>query len=161
MKVQFLPSGAELIAEPGMTIMQALHRAGLSIDAPCGGNGTCKKCKVKVSDAEGERVVLACQTVITGDMTVDISREDEGHRILMGGITREVASIPSVSVHTLQIPRPSTDDLRSCWLRLCAAAEEAAGLPAGSKRSTRSIPCGSTVSRNGRCGGRSGLRAVR
>ena len=134
MKVQFLPSGAELIAEPGMTIMQALHRAGLSIDAPCGGNGTCKKCKVKVSDADGERVVLACQTVITGDMTVDISREDEGHRILMGGITREVASLPSVSVHTLQIPRPSTDDLRSCWLRLCAAAEEAAGLPSGSIR---------------------------
>ena len=82
MKVVFLPSGAEMIAEPGMTIMQALHRAGLNIDAPCGGNGTCKKCKVKVTDSKGERIVLACQTVITGDMTVDISREDEGHRIL-------------------------------------------------------------------------------
>ena len=134
MKVLFQPSGAELIAEPGMTIMQALHKAGLNIDAPCGGNGTCKKCKVKVTDAEGERTVLACQTVITGDMTVDISREDEGHRILMLGITREVASTPSVSVYTLQIPRPSTEDLRSCWLRLCAAAEEAAGLPGGSIR---------------------------
>lgn len=134
MKVVFLPSGAEMIAEPGMTIMQALHRAGLNIDAPCGGNGTCKKCKVKVTDSKGERIVLACQTVITGDMTVDISREDEGHRILMGGITREVASVPSVSVHTVQVPRPTTDDLRSCWLRLCAAAEEAAALPAGSIR---------------------------
>ncbi len=134
MKVRFLPSGAELIAEPGMTIMQALHRAGLNIDAPCGGNGTCKKCKVKVQDAQGERIVLACQTVISGNMTVDISREDEGHRILMGGITREVDAIPAVSVHTLQIPRPSTDDLRSCWLRLCSAAEEAAALPSGSIR---------------------------
>ena len=134
MKVVFLPSGAEMIAEPGMTIMQALHQAGLNIDAPCGGNGTCKKCKVKVNDSQGERTVLACQTVITEDMTVDISREDEGHRILMGGITREVAPVPSVSVYTLQIPRPSTDDLRSCWLRLCTAAEEAAGLPSGSIR---------------------------
>ena len=134
MKVVFQPSGAELIAEPGMTIMQALHRAGLNIDAPCGGNGTCKKCKVKVTDADGQRTVLACQTVITGDMTVDISREDEGHRILMGGITREVAATPSVSVRTIQVPRPSTTDLRSCWLRVCAAAEEAAGLPAGTIR---------------------------
>ena len=134
MKVVFQPSGAELIAEPGMTIMQALHRAGLNIDAPCGGNGTCKKCKVKVTDAEGQRTVLACQTVITGDMTVDISREDEGHRILMGGITREVAATPSVSVYTIHVPRPSTTDLRSCWLRVCAAAEEAAGLPAGTIR---------------------------
>ncbi len=131
MKVVFQPSGAEIIAEPGMTIMQAFHRSGLNIDAPCGGNGTCKKCKVKVTDAEGERTVLACQTVITGDITVDISREDEGHRILMGGITREVAATPSVSIYTLRIPRPSTDDLRSCWLRLCESAEAAAGLPAG------------------------------
>lgn len=134
MKVVFLPSGAEMIAEPGMTIMQALHRAGLNIDAPCGGNGTCKKCKVKVTDSDGERIVLACQTVISGDMTVDISREDEGHRILMGGITREVAPIPSVSVHTVQVPRPTTEDLRSCWLRLCTAVEEDAALPAGSIR---------------------------
>ena len=134
MKVIFQPSGAELIADPGMTIMQALHKAGLNIDAPCGGNGTCKKCKVKVTDSEGERTVLACQTVITGDMTVDISREDEGHRILMGGITREVAATPSVSVYTVQVPKPSTEDLRSCWLRLCTAAEEAAGLASGSIR---------------------------
>ena len=134
MKVVFLPSGAEMIAEPGMTIMQALHRAGLNIDAPCGGNGTCKKCKVKVTDSDGERIVLACQTVISGDMTVDISREDEGHRILMGGITREVAPIPSVSVHTVQVPRPTTEDLRSCWLRLCTAVEKDAALPAGSIR---------------------------
>ena len=124
-----------MIAEPGMTIMQALHRAGLNIDAPCGGNGTCKKCKVKVTDSDGERIVLACQTVISGDMTVDISREDEGHRILMGGITREVAPIPSVSVHTVQVPRPTTEDLRSCWLRLCTAVEKDAALPAGSRPS--------------------------
>lgn len=134
MKVVFLPSGAEMIAEPGMTIMQALHRAGLNIDAPCGGNGTCKKCKVKVSDSQGDRIVLACQTVITEDMTVDISREDEGHRILMGGITREVAPVPSISVHTVQVPRPSTEDLRSCWRRLCAAVEDAAALPSCSIR---------------------------
>ncbi len=134
MKVLFMPSGAELIAEPGMTIMQALHKAGLHIDAPCGGNGTCKKCKVKVRDQQGERTVLACQTVIDGDMTVDISREDEGHRILMGGITREVAPTPSLSVHTLQVPRPSTTDLRSCWRRLSETAAEAVGVPASSIR---------------------------
>lgn len=128
MKVVFLPSTAELIAEPGMTIMQALHKAGLRIDAPCGGNGTCKKCKVRVIDGDGERVVLACQTVITHDMTVDISGEDEGHRILMGGITREIADNPAVSVLKLEIPKPTTSDLRSCWKRVSDAVAEKTGI---------------------------------
>ena len=118
MKVVFLPSGAEMIAEPGMTIMQALHLAGLNIDAPCGGNGTCKKCKVMITDEDGTREVLACQTKITRDIIVDLPRKDEGHRILMGGITREIAPTPAVKVYTVEVPKPGTSDLRDCWRRL-------------------------------------------
>ncbi len=127
MKVTFLPSGVSIEATPGMTIMQALHQAGLRIDAPCGGNGTCHKCKVKVTDSAGQSTVLACRTEITEDITVDISKEDEGHRILMGGITREVAANPPVEVLTLQVPRPSTEDLRACWTRLRDTAAKASG----------------------------------
>ena len=118
MRVTFLPSGDTVTVEAGTTIMQALRQAGLRIDAPCGGNGTCHKCKVLVRDSQGERSVLACQTPVTEDMTVDISRADEGHRILMGGITREVAPTPAVRVYTLHLPKPGTSDLRDCWQRL-------------------------------------------
>lgn len=127
MKVTFLPSGVSIEATPGMTIMQALHQAGLRIDAPCGGNGTCHKCKVKVTDSSGQSTVLACRTEIKGDITVDISKEDEGHRILMGGITREVAADPPVEVLTVDVPKPTTGDLRSCWTRLRDEAAKASG----------------------------------
>ena len=96
MKVTFKPSGLIYEAREGMSIMDAIRFNDLKLDAPCGGNGTCKKCKVMVTDEKGTREVLACMTKITGDITVDISRKDEGHRILMGGITREVAPPPAV-----------------------------------------------------------------
>lgn len=130
-KVTFLPSGTEWEAVEGMTIMEAIRAAGLRLDAPCGGNGTCGKCRVRILEADREREVLACQTKITENMTVDIARADEGHRILMGGITREVASSPAVRVCTLDIPRPDTGDLRDCWLRLCDTLADAAGRPDG------------------------------
>ncbi len=134
MKVTFKPSGLIYEARSGMSIMDAIRFNDLKLDAPCGGNGTCKKCKVTVTDEKGTREVLACQTKITGDITVDISRKDEGHRILMGGITREVAPTPAVKVYTLDIPKPSTADLRDCWLRLTDTLSEAMGIAAGSFR---------------------------
>lgn len=116
--ITFKPSGVVFEAAEGMTIMESIRAAGLKLDAPCGGNGTCKKCKVKITDAEGTREVLACQTRIDHELTVDISRSDEGHRILMGGITRDVDPTPAISVYTLDIPKPDTSDLRDSWLRL-------------------------------------------
>ncbi len=130
MKVTFKPSGLVYEARAGMSIMDAIRFNDLKLDAPCGGNGTCKKCKVIVTDEKGTREVLACMTKITGDMTVDISRKDEGHRILMGGITREVAPTPAINVYTLDIPKPSTSDLRDCWKRLTDSVSAAAGTAA-------------------------------
>lgn len=130
MKITFQPSGILFEAKSGMTIMEAIHASGLRIDAPCGGNGTCKKCKVILKDSHGEREVLACQTKLTEDATVDISRKDEGHRILMGGITREIAPNPAVKVYTLEIPRPTTEDLRDCWHRVKDSFSTVSGIPA-------------------------------
>ena len=92
MKVAFKPSGVVYEAREGMSIMDAIRANDLKLDAPCGGNGTCKKCKVTVTDDQGTREVLACQTKITGDMTVDISRKDEGHRIRHCRATKKPAA---------------------------------------------------------------------
>lgn len=127
MQVTFLPSKLSFEAPENMTIMEAIRAAGLKLDAPCGGNGTCKKCKVKITDGMGTREVLACQTRITEPMTVDITRADEGHRILMGGITRDVDPTPALSVYTLEVPKPDTGDLRDCWLRLRDTLAAASG----------------------------------
>ena len=65
-RVTVLPLQQNMEAADGENLLQALRRAGFAIDAPCGGNGSCGKCKVTVNGAE----VLACRTAIHGDMTV-------------------------------------------------------------------------------------------
>ncbi|MCL2042845.1 MAG: corrinoid activation/regeneration protein AcsV [Treponema sp.] len=35
-------------ASPGESLPEAARRAGIALDAPCGGNGTCGKCRVRV-----------------------------------------------------------------------------------------------------------------
>lgn len=58
-------------AVPGQTVLDAVRAAGgLSIHAPCGGQGTCKKCTVYLSGPEGEFPVLACRTEVRDGMTV-------------------------------------------------------------------------------------------
>jgi Uncharacterized metal-binding protein len=55
-----------------MTIMQAAAEAGIELEGPCGGKGTCGKCRVKIIDKGKEERVLACRTKIEADMTVEI-----------------------------------------------------------------------------------------
>ncbi|MDO4260918.1 MAG: ASKHA domain-containing protein [Eubacteriales bacterium] len=54
-------------AKEGMTVLEAERAAGLTPDAPCGGNGKCGKCRILADGVER----LACQTMIRGDMEVD------------------------------------------------------------------------------------------
>ena len=63
-------------AVEGESILAALHAAGIAApDAPCGGNGTCKKCLVHVA---GLGDVLSCKTAVSGDLTVTIPRQNQG-----------------------------------------------------------------------------------
>jgi len=45
-------SGAEyaysVFAEPGESLLETAQRAGVALDAPCGGRGTCGKCRIKI-----------------------------------------------------------------------------------------------------------------
>lgn len=75
-------------AEEGMTLLEAEIAAGLVPDAPCGGAGKCGKCRVT---ADG-RKVLACQTRIDCDMTVDTDFvEEDKVQILIDGCERHVS----------------------------------------------------------------------
>ena len=60
-----------LSAVPGQTLLDAIRaREGLPIHAPCGGQGTCKKCTVYLVTESGETPVLACRTEVQDGMTV-------------------------------------------------------------------------------------------
>ena len=80
-------NGRTLKAEGGEKLLSVLQKWGLAPDAPCGGRGTCGKCKVTVNGEE----VLACHTEITSDMTV-ILPEKEKTDILTESIAVQAAA---------------------------------------------------------------------
>ena len=85
-KITFLPSGQTVNVEVGTEVVDASRLAGIMIDLPCGGKGTCGKCLVRVTHgsltskpdmqiADGETAsgfVLACRSTIDGDAVVTI-----------------------------------------------------------------------------------------
>lgn len=58
-----------LSVEPNMSVLDAL-RTEAEISAPCGGQGTCGKCRIWLVDSEGEASALACRTKVRDGMTL-------------------------------------------------------------------------------------------
>lgn len=107
----------------GTTILEAERLAGLLPDAPCGGAGTCGKCRVTVN----RQTVKACQTKIQQDLHVDTSGFSslEEAVVLTEGFSRPVAFRPGVSVHSIALEKTVPGDRRSDWERMLAALSEA------------------------------------
>ncbi len=88
-RVTFLPHEIEIEVAPGTSIIQAALDARVHINASCGGEGVCGKCRVRIEEgaveggvseklsaedlAQGYR--LACQALVTGDCRVRIPVE--------------------------------------------------------------------------------------
>ena len=85
--VTFQPQGLSVSVEAGSNLLQTQILAGLRPDAPCGGKGTCGKCKVLLDGQE----VLACKTTVDRDMTV-FTKEKADTKILTEGL--QVATRP-------------------------------------------------------------------
>lgn len=86
-RITVLPQKQNIEAAAGENLLHILRSAGFFVNAPCGGNGSCGKCKVWIGGEE----FLACRTVIDRDMTVSLP-DSEADRILTGGITQPTAS---------------------------------------------------------------------
>lgn len=100
-EITFRPQGITLTAADGTTLLQAAREAGLTLEAPCDGRGTCGKCLVKaggvLSDpSETERkwlekqpaagLRLACQARIHGPVQVELlAGQEEGFVTLAEG----------------------------------------------------------------------------
>jgi uncharacterized 2Fe-2S/4Fe-4S cluster protein (DUF4445 family) len=76
-------------ATPGETLLDALRNNGFDIYSPCGGNGTCGKCKVLV---KGEGVVTSCIFNISGPIEVILPDK------------REAKVLVAQHAHTIQLP---------------------------------------------------------
>ncbi|MFO7871330.1 MAG: ASKHA domain-containing protein [Kiritimatiellia bacterium] len=90
-KVTFQPAGRSVYVLPGTLLLEAAGRAGIPLQTPCGGRGTCGKCKVRVIDghcpasSSAQKALtadqlksnyrLACQTYIEETLVVEIPHE--------------------------------------------------------------------------------------
>lgn len=85
--VTFHPAGHQILAAPGTTIWAAARELGLVLEAPCGGHGTCGKCRVAVQQNGETRSVLACQTAVEDGMVVTLPNTAGAEKILTEGTT--------------------------------------------------------------------------
>ena len=90
-QVSFLPSGVTAHVAAGTGLVEAARQAGITIGLPCGGKGTCGKCRVRVAQgsletketallSDEERTlgwVIACLSTVTADVAVAIPQESD------------------------------------------------------------------------------------
>jgi len=65
------PQNLTIESSGNCTLLELLQQSGLHPDAPCGGKGTCGKCRVLVDGKEA----LSCQTTVDRDMTVTLPQK--------------------------------------------------------------------------------------
>jgi 2Fe-2S ferredoxin len=95
-KVTLRPDNTVVQIEEGKNLLVALREAGTYIKSSCGGHATCTDCIIKIVSGEDNltpppfeelkllgnvfhitKERLACQTMIIGDVTIDISKHDK------------------------------------------------------------------------------------
>ncbi|SJZ41355.1 ASKHA domain-containing protein [Selenihalanaerobacter shriftii] len=134
-KIIGLEEDLNLKAEFSDNLLSFLQKNDIEVDANCGGNGVCGKCKVKVkgevsdvkikerdllSKLELERGIrLACLTTIEGDIEVELISEGRSTlRILDEGDEDELHLEPLIQKDYLELEEPTLEDQASDWTRI-------------------------------------------
>jgi uncharacterized 2Fe-2S/4Fe-4S cluster protein (DUF4445 family) len=135
--ITFHPSGTSIEAAPDTVLLDVIHKAGILLEASCGGEGVCGKCLVRIrdgcvqSDASQELTesqmdqgyVLACKSRIL-ETAVIVEIPEHGARSggqfidetdVMGFIgwddfIRSQALDPPVAKYLLEVPKPRLQD---------------------------------------------------
>jgi len=120
------PPGKTLYVLPGTRLVEAVVAVELALDLPCGGEGTCGKCRVRITRGAGEPgpaerraftpeeldqgFRLACQVVVEAPLEVEIPRTSllaSAHKILArAGQTAEMEADPAVAKRWVELPPP-------------------------------------------------------
>ncbi len=142
MRVTFLPDDVTVDVERGVSLMQAAELAEVQLHAPCGGKGTCGRCKVIISgsvDAERDSHIsdaewaagyrLACRSGVAGDVTVMVPDPPELSRPrVLVRTPGEVSNMtPIVQRSSIEVPVASMDDPTALLERVLGSAGEGIG----------------------------------
>ena len=151
--VRFLPSGSAAAARPDETLLAAARRAGVVLDAPCAGEGTCGKCGVWLAPDHAERVVVldpsvlpeaklreglvpACQALPLADVEVILPRVAAGGQIqtVVDGYPDGAGAGIGQATHHLSNPHISKQYLPAEDRTLVRAGDEVIGTEPGDTR---------------------------
>ncbi|MGO9080578.1 MAG: ASKHA domain-containing protein [Streptosporangiaceae bacterium] len=136
----FAPHGTRVRVPPGVTVFDAASWNGIAIDSTCGGHGTCRKCKIRVTggsvpasplDArafsadqlrDGWR--LACRALATQDLDVEVPPLVTRPKAATVGVGRQVILRPAVQKRYLELAEPSLADQRTDLERVLGALDD-------------------------------------
>jgi len=147
-RVTLLPDGKTVEVPTGSLVVEATRLAGIEVAQPCGGQGRCGRCSVRL-EGDGFRrrsalrlsgadldagYVLACQTVIEGDLRVTIPPPETLSRLLVTDRVAAAEALPfrydpaamqSLRVFQVTLPEPSLQDSRDDLARFLAGLADA------------------------------------
>ncbi len=118
-RIRIAPQGTVLVYEEGRRLMDILQDGGLGLESPCGGRGTCGKCRVRIMQGEagaiaeeeqrhlGEAIQegwrLSCLVYPKGDLEIMLPEgETEKHRVLADGYIPEFSL--DTTIHKAVVP---------------------------------------------------------
>lgn len=129
----------ELKAKNGTKLLDFLHNNSVKINSPCGGSGTCGKCRVKVdgiqtghsekektllgSNAVNNGIRLACYNKIEGDLDIYPEEKLEKASIVTEGIKRSIKVDPIIRKQYAELPVPKLHDQISDLERVLKVSE--------------------------------------
>ncbi|GBF32601.1 electron transfer protein [Desulfocucumis palustris] len=134
-KVLFQPQNLETEVPEDSTLMEAMDGAGIDFDFPCGGQGKCGKCRVKVllgagvptsgeleilDEKElGSGIRLACSTRVRDNVVVElIDYKQLQHNILIASKERAFQIEPHLNKIFVEVEKPSLAAQRPDWQRV-------------------------------------------
>ncbi|MDR9449941.1 MAG: ASKHA domain-containing protein [Acidimicrobiia bacterium] len=145
-------SRSETVDVPaGALLVEAARECGVEISQPCGGQGRCGRCAVRIESGQVRRrsvlrlskadieagYALACQTVVEGDVSVIVPPPEQIQRRLTTDHIAPEALVPdgydpervqTVRRVVLQLTPPSMEDQTDDWGRLETALRRVADL---------------------------------
>lgn len=109
--ITFEPSGRTVSVPVGSTLLEAARVAGVEIDSPCGGTGTCGSCRVRATGAlsamsGSERELLGGAGVTAGKRLACRARAEGDATVLLPDAPREARVVSAARHRAAEVQPP-------------------------------------------------------
>lgn len=126
-KIEIARMNKSIITESEDSLLTILTAHGVFMEGPCGGRGSCGKCKIKhiggelpplgedekkiLSEQEQvEGVRLACFLYPKSDLQIDLVDQEKNHQVLKDGYVPDYHRNPAIWKRVVEIPTPTLQE---------------------------------------------------